>query len=106
MVLFFVQKDVNGIPDIPLDFLHVGLSVLILHTHSLCSSHEQFLKLIICLCLAVLGLHCYVGFSLVAVGGGCAPAAVCGLLTVVLLFLWSTGFSGCDVGSVVVFPRL
>ena len=45
MVLFFVQKNVNGIPDIPLDFLHVGLSVLILHMHSLCSSHEQFFKM-------------------------------------------------------------
>ena len=31
------------------------------------------------LCGAVLGLHCYVGFSLVATSGGYSVVAVCGL---------------------------
>ena len=47
MVLFFVQKDANGIPDMPLDFLRVDLSVLILLMHSFCSSHKQFFKLFV-----------------------------------------------------------
>ena len=33
--------------------------------------------------LAVLGLHCYEGFSLVTVSGGSSSAAVLGLLTLV-----------------------
>ena len=106
MVLFFVQKDANGIPDMPLDFLRVDLSVLILLMHSFCSSHKQFFKLIICLFLAVLGLHCYVGFSLVAVSGGYTPVAVYGLLIVVASLLAEHSFTRCNVGSVVVFPRL
>ena len=36
--------------------------------------------LFIYLFLAVLGLHCCLGFSLVAVSGGCSVVAVCGLL--------------------------
>jgi len=47
MVLFFVQKAANGIRDIPLDFLRVGLSVLILLMHSFCSSLKQVFFLII-----------------------------------------------------------
>ena len=35
------------------------------------------------LCGAVLGLHCYVGVSLVATSGGYSVVAVCGLLITV-----------------------
>ena len=44
----------------------------------------DFLKIILCylfiLFLAVLGLHCYTGFSPVAASGGHFPAAACRLL--------------------------
>ena len=39
-----------------------------------------FKKLFLCLFWAVLGLCCYVGFSLVWARGGCSLVAVCGSL--------------------------
>ena len=44
----------------------------------------SFLKIILFMyLLAVLGLHCCAGFSLVAVGRDYSPVAVCGLLILV-----------------------
>ena len=43
----------------------------------------NFLKIIIYLFLAVWGLCCCTGFSLVAASGGDSRVAMCGLLTVV-----------------------
>ena len=40
----------------------------------------QVIKKIICLFLAVLGLHCYAGFSLVAATRSYSLVAVCGFL--------------------------
>ena len=51
--------------------------------------------------LAVLGLHCCTGFSLVVVSGGYSPAGVHGLFIVVASLvvehgLWGLGFSSCS----------
>ena len=48
----------------------------------------------ICLFLAVLGLGCCEGFSLVARSGGHSLVAMRGLLTAVVLLLQSTGVLG------------
>ena len=47
--------------------------------------------LIIIYFLAVLGLRCCAGFSLVVVSGGCSLLVVYGLPIVVASLLWSTG---------------
>ena len=45
---------------------------------------KYFLKYLnICLFLAVLGLHCYAGFSVVVASGGFFLVPVCGLLVAV-----------------------
>ena len=58
--------------------------------------HFGFLKIFIDLFLAVLGLCCCLGFSLVAAsGGGYSLVAVRGFLIAMLLLLWSTGSRMC-----------
>ena len=49
------------------------------------------MNIILFIYLAVLGLHCCPGFSLVAASGGCSLAVVPGLLIWWRLLLWSTG---------------
>ena len=51
---------------------------------------SSFLRLIY-LFLALLGLRCCTGFSLVVVLGGCSQVAVFRLLIVVASLVWSTG---------------
>ena len=51
--------------------------------------------------LAVLGLHCSLGFSLVATSGGCFLVAVSGLLVGCLLLSQSTGLEGTQASVVV-----
>ena len=48
---------------------------------------KKKIVLFIYLFLTVLGLHCCVGFSLVAVSGGCSLVAARGLLTAVASFV-------------------
>ena len=52
--------------------------------------------IILFLFLALLGLCCYVGFSLVVVSGGYSLVVVCGVLTVGLLWQ-STGSRACGL---------
>lgn len=54
----------------------------------------SFKNNLICLFVAVLGLHCCTGFSLVAVDGG-ALVEGHGLLTAVVSLLWSVGSKAC-----------
>ena len=53
-----------------------------------------FFKVLIYLFLAVRDLHCYMGFSLVAVGRGYRLVVVCQLL--ITRALGHTGFSSCN----------
>ena len=59
---------------------------------------DFFLKQFVHLFLAVLGLGCCAGFSLVVASGGYSQVAMCGLLTVVASLvaklLWCTGLAG------------
>ena len=55
--------------------------------------------------LAVLGLHCCVGFSSVAVSRGCSLVAVCGFLIVVASLVAKYGLYGTRA-LVVGTPRL
>ena len=47
--------------------------------------------------LAVLVLHCYAGFSLVAASSGLHSVVVLGLLIVVASLVWTTGSRACGV---------
>ena len=57
--------------------------------------HSGFIYLF----LAVLGLRCPAGFSLVAVSWGCSPAAVSGLLTELASPVAGHGLEGQDFSS-------
>ena len=56
----------------------------------------------ICLSVAVLGLCCCAGFSVVAVSGGCSVAAAHSLLTVVASLVVGHGLKGIWTSAVVV----
>ena len=55
--------------------------------------------------MAVLGLHCYMGFSLFAASGSCSLVAVRGLLIVMVSLVAEHGLQGMQASAVVV-PRL
>ena len=57
------------------------------------------LVLFICVFLVVLGLPCWVGFSLIAESGGYSPTAVHGLLTPVASLVAEHGLLGFSSGS-------
>ena len=56
----------------------------------MCSSFN-ILFFFVYLFLAVLGLHCRTGFSLVMGSGGYSPVVVCGILTLVAYFVAGYG---------------
>ena len=77
------------------------LLILAIHWISNCDFLEIciFLFNFIYLFLAVLGLHCYTGFSLVAVSGGYSVVAVCELFLLVACLLWNMGSRACGLSN-------
>ena len=56
--------------------------------------------------MAVLGLHCRMGFALVVASGNCSLLQCMGFSLLWPLWLWSKGFSSCGTWAVVAAPRL
>ena len=56
--------------------------------------------------LAVLDLHCCMGFALVVASGNCSLLQCMGFSLLWPLWLWSKGFSSCGTWAVVAAPRL